>query len=81
MFENQLGESITVGITSAVEDTAALLKMVLLEDEEAAERLAVEVHSEISISEVNTSPVPHFEIDASSLGIWIDPIGTRKTPK
>lgn len=78
MFENQLGESIKVEINGLVDDTAVLLETVLSGDSEAAERLATAVHREVALSDVNTAPVPHFEIDAITLGIWIDPIGRNK---
>lgn len=78
MFENQLGESIKVEIKDLPEDTAVLLEIVLSGDGVAAERLAAAVHREVAFSEVNTAPVPHFEIDVVSLGIWIDPIGKEK---
>lgn len=75
MFENQLGDSIKVEIKALPEDTANLLEIVLSGDHEAAERLAAVIHRDVSFSEVNTIPIPHFEIDTTSLGIWIDPIG------
>lgn len=75
VFENKLGESVVVEIRGSKEETASLLKTVLSGDETAAQRLSAEVHRNVSLLEVDTSAVPEFDIDAGSLGIWIDPIG------
>lgn len=62
-------------INGIPEDTAVLLERILSGDSEVADRLTAVVYREVSLSEVNTTSVPHFEIDPISLGIWIDPIG------
>lgn len=75
-FRNKLGESVKVEIKESIAETSALLQTVLVGDTLAAEKLALEVHRDIQMSDVNTSFIPKDEIEiGETLGIWIDPIG------
>ncbi|KAL7288220.1 hypothetical protein TKK_0017768 [Trichogramma kaykai] len=77
VFSNTLGETITVEVCSSQDETAALLKKVLGNDQLAAELLSQEVHRDISLTDVSVDSknLPtDLEVQISDLGIWIDPI-------
>lgn len=71
-----MGETISVEVKASQEETSSLLEKVLNGDRLAADLLAFEVHKDIEIETIKTV-LPHgkFDIDLSSLGVWIDPIG------
>lgn len=57
-------------------ETSCLLEKVLNGDRLAADLLALEVHKDIEIEAIRTAvPQGTFELDLSTLGLWIDPIG------
>ncbi|CRK94974.1 CLUMA_CG008462, isoform A [Clunio marinus] len=73
-FENILGESVVVSITEDPIETKSLLLKVLDGNEKAAEALAVEVHKDVSVDEIETLPDIVELINIEQVGIWIDPI-------
>lgn len=77
-FSNTLGETITVDVKQTEAETAELLGKVLDGDNRAAELLAVEVHKDILMDDINTkiSGCLDLEISLDDLAVWIDPIGT-----
>ncbi|CAG9863153.1 unnamed protein product [Phyllotreta striolata] len=75
VFKNKLGDKIRVEVKPTEEDTSNLLEMVLNGDQQAASRLASEVHRNLEIDSIKTDvPQKNFDIDLSKLGVWIDPI-------
>jgi hypothetical protein len=48
---------------------------VLSGDIQAAEVLAVEVHRDLSVEEINMDNLPQFTLPLEQCGMWIDPIG------
>lgn len=77
IFQNKLGETIEVQVLGNCNETAFLLEKVLDGDRRAAELLAIEVHRDLGLKDINTNRnVPdESSIDKGNLGIWIDPIG------
>lgn len=73
-FENTLGDSITVQIGDDPDETKALLLKVLDGNEIAAEALSEEIHKDVSTDESKQLPDINDSVDASKIGIWIDPI-------
>ncbi|XP_012283453.1 inositol polyphosphate 1-phosphatase isoform X2 [Orussus abietinus] len=76
VFSNTLGETIIVNVCSSLNETADLLSKVLGDDKEAASLLALEVHKDITMSDVPVdSNLPKdLDLHINDLGIWIDPI-------
>ncbi|MEQ2162239.1 hypothetical protein GOODEAATRI_017800 [Goodea atripinnis] len=73
MFENGLGESVTVTVCTTEEETAKLLATVLDGDQTAASLLARAIHQDPATIEVSTDSLT-IPLKPSELGIWIDPI-------
>lgn len=48
---------------------------VLSGDIQAAEVLAVEVHRNLSVEEIDTDNLPQLTLPLEQCGMWIDPIG------
>lgn len=48
---------------------------VLSGDVQAAEVLAVEVHRDLGVEEIDTDNLPQFTLPLEQCGMWIDPIG------
>ncbi|XP_063223592.1 inositol polyphosphate 1-phosphatase [Bacillus rossius redtenbacheri] len=77
LFCNTLGETITVQVEKDQASTAALLSKVLEGDAEAAELLAMEVHREMLLEDINvgSTSFPHeVEVPLHQMAMWIDPI-------
>ncbi|GFG34596.1 hypothetical protein Cfor_01927 [Coptotermes formosanus] len=74
MFSNILGDTIKVEVQEDQVATASLLSMVLSGDIQAAEVLAVEVHRNLSVEEIDTDNLPQLTLPLEQCGMWIDPI-------
>jgi inositol polyphosphate 1-phosphatase len=75
-FTNKLGESLVVSVQADENATKVLLTKVLNDNEEAAQLLAKQVHTEICM-DVNVTPDHEKDdecFDIDDIGIWIDPI-------
>lgn len=48
---------------------------VLSGDTQAAERLALEVHRDLRVEDVDMENLPQLNLPLEQCGIWIDPIG------
>ncbi|PNF33696.1 Inositol polyphosphate 1-phosphatase [Cryptotermes secundus] len=77
-FSNVLGDTITVQVQADQVATAALLstvcRSVLSGDTQAAERLALEVHRDLRLEDVDMENLPQLNLPLEQCGIWIDPI-------
>lgn len=73
-FENTLGDNIVVEINDDPAETKALLLKVLDGNEIAADALSEEIHKEVSTEESRQLPDINESVEASKIGIWIDPI-------
>lgn len=82
-FTNTLGESISLVIGADAVETANCLVAVLNGQQDAAEVLAAEVHSNVNYCSDDLGEVPEMpaDFDYANVGIWIDPIGRGKIRK
>lgn len=81
VFSNTLGKTVVVEVRPSCPETTELLSVVLDNDVETAQLLAIEIHREITLAEVpidGTLDDCDVDIDINDLGIWIDPIGKEK---
>ncbi|KAK0172864.1 hypothetical protein PV328_006131 [Microctonus aethiopoides] len=77
VFSNTLGKTVVVEVRPSCPETTELLSVVLDNDVETAQLLAIEIHREITLAEVpidGTLDDCDVDIDINDLGIWIDPI-------
>ncbi|KAH0560850.1 inositol polyphosphate 1-phosphatase [Cotesia glomerata] len=80
VFSNTLDKTVIVKVCSTSEETTKLLSQVLDDDVETAGVLAMEIHRDIELSEINPAVDYNYlenydvDVDIADLGIWIDPI-------
>ncbi|CAG5087631.1 Similar to Inpp1: Inositol polyphosphate 1-phosphatase (Mus musculus) [Cotesia congregata] len=77
---NTLDKTVIVKVCSTSEETTKLLSQVLDDDVKTAGVLAMEIHRDIELSEINPAVDYNYlenydvDLDITDLGIWIDPI-------
>lgn len=75
-FTNSLGDSVCVAVGSTEQQTQVCLEKVLDGNSSAAKILAQEVHKSVEYNSDDLGVFPELpELNLSSIGIWIDPIG------
>ena len=75
-FTNGQNQTITVRVCDTEEATAALLAVVMDDNERAAQLLAHAVHQPLEFSPLPESDrLKQFPLNIAKLGVWIDPIG------